>query len=89
MAAATRKSYLSDLTDEQWALLEPLLPPAKHDLAYGIVFNPRLPGRVRVESRRAATPGPAPSRWRASWARPASGATLSWSPRRTSDIQAI
>ena len=25
----TRKPYPSDLTDEQWALLEPLLPPAK------------------------------------------------------------
>ncbi len=25
-----RKRYLTDLTDEQWALLEPLLPPAKH-----------------------------------------------------------
>lgn len=24
-----RKAYSSDLTDEQWALLEPLLPPAK------------------------------------------------------------
>ena len=24
-----RKPYSSDLTDEQWALLEPLLPPAK------------------------------------------------------------
>src|SRR5580700_7150426 len=24
-----RKAYPSDLTDEQWALLEPLLPPAK------------------------------------------------------------
>jgi putative transposase len=25
-----RKPYPSDLTDEQWAVLEPLLPPAKH-----------------------------------------------------------
>jgi putative transposase len=25
-----RKRYPSDLTDEQWALIEPLLPPAKH-----------------------------------------------------------
>jgi putative transposase len=25
-----RKRYPSDLTDEQWALLEPLIPPAKH-----------------------------------------------------------
>jgi putative transposase len=25
-----RKAYPSDLTDEQWALLEPLIPPAKH-----------------------------------------------------------
>ncbi len=25
----TRKPYPTDLTDEQWALLEPLLPPAK------------------------------------------------------------
>ena len=24
-----RKAYPSDLTDEQWALLEPLIPPAK------------------------------------------------------------
>lgn len=25
-----RKAYPSDLTDEQWAVLEPLIPPAKH-----------------------------------------------------------
>lgn len=25
-----RKSYPSDLTDEQWSVIEPLLPPAKH-----------------------------------------------------------
>src|SRR5436305_613057 len=25
-----RKAYPSDLTDEQWALLQPLIPPAKH-----------------------------------------------------------
>jgi putative transposase len=25
-----RKAYPTDLTDAQWALLEPLLPPAKH-----------------------------------------------------------
>jgi putative transposase len=25
-----RKAYPSDLTDEQWAILEPLIPPAKH-----------------------------------------------------------
>jgi putative transposase len=29
MAAATRKAYRTDLTDEQWALIAPLLPPAK------------------------------------------------------------
>jgi putative transposase len=28
--SATRKSYPSDLTDEQWAFLQPLIPPAKH-----------------------------------------------------------
>jgi putative transposase len=25
----SRKTYLSDLTDEQWTLVAPLLPPAK------------------------------------------------------------
>jgi len=25
----SRKPYVSDLTDEQWALIEPLIPPAK------------------------------------------------------------
>src|SRR2546427_10935150 len=25
----SRKKYLSDLTDEQWAIVEPLIPPAK------------------------------------------------------------
>jgi transposase len=25
-----RKKYLSDLTDEQWAILAPLIPPHKH-----------------------------------------------------------
>lgn len=29
MAATTRKPYQTDLTDEQWAILEPLIPPAK------------------------------------------------------------
>lgn len=29
MASATRKPYLTDLTDAQWAILEPLIPPAK------------------------------------------------------------
>lgn len=26
----TRKPYDSDLTDEQWSIIEPMLPPAKH-----------------------------------------------------------
>ena len=25
----SRKKYLSDLTDEHWAIVEPLIPPAK------------------------------------------------------------
>jgi putative transposase len=29
MTIPTRKPYLTDLTDEQWAILEPLIPPAK------------------------------------------------------------
>jgi putative transposase len=29
MTAPTRKPYLTDLTDEQWAVLQPLIPPAK------------------------------------------------------------
>lgn len=29
----TRKAYLSDLTDEQWAIVEPLIPPPKTDRA--------------------------------------------------------
>jgi putative transposase len=29
MAPTTRKPYLTDLTDEQWAILAPLIPPAK------------------------------------------------------------
>jgi putative transposase len=29
MAATTRKPYLTDLTDEPWALLQPLIPPPK------------------------------------------------------------
>jgi putative transposase len=29
-AAFPRKSYKTDLTDEQWSILEPLVPPAKH-----------------------------------------------------------
>lgn len=29
MTERTRKPYLTDLTDEQWTLLEPLLPAAK------------------------------------------------------------
>ena len=27
-----RQAYPSDLTDEEWRLLEPLLPPARHDV---------------------------------------------------------
>jgi putative transposase len=30
MTSTTRKPYLTDLTDGQWAILEPLIPPAKH-----------------------------------------------------------
>lgn len=30
MQTITRKPYATDLTDEQWAILEPLIPPAKH-----------------------------------------------------------
>jgi transposase len=30
MQTQPRKAYASDLTDEQWAILEPLVPPAKH-----------------------------------------------------------
>src|SRR5689334_14319505 len=30
MQTIRRKPYPSDLTDEQWAILEPLSPPAKH-----------------------------------------------------------
>jgi putative transposase len=30
MTTTTRKPYSTDLTDEQWAILEPLIPPAKH-----------------------------------------------------------
>ena len=30
MGTTTREPYLTDLTKEQWALLEPLIPPAKH-----------------------------------------------------------
>jgi putative transposase len=30
MATQARKPYRTDLTDEQWALLQPLVPPAKH-----------------------------------------------------------
>lgn len=30
MQSITRKSYATDLTDEQWAILEPLVPPGKH-----------------------------------------------------------
>ena len=29
MAARIRKPYVTDLTDEQWALLQPLIPLAK------------------------------------------------------------
>jgi putative transposase len=29
MPSTTRKAYLTDLTDEQWAILAPLIPPAK------------------------------------------------------------
>jgi putative transposase len=29
-SATARKSYPSDLTDAQWAILEPLIPAAKH-----------------------------------------------------------
>jgi putative transposase len=30
MQTQPRKAYATDLTDEQWAILEPLVPPAKH-----------------------------------------------------------
>ena len=31
MTPRTRKPYRTDLTDEQWAIIEALIPPAKHD----------------------------------------------------------
>src|SRR6266849_7295858 len=30
MQTQPRKAYATDLTDEQWAILEPLVPPSKH-----------------------------------------------------------
>ena len=30
MQTQPRKAYPTDLTDEQWAILEPLIPPSKH-----------------------------------------------------------
>lgn len=30
MQTETRKAYSTDLTDEQWAIMEPLVPPTKH-----------------------------------------------------------
>ena len=30
MKISTRKAYLTDLTDEQWTILEPLVPASKH-----------------------------------------------------------
>jgi hypothetical protein len=30
MTETTRKPYSTDLTDQQWAIIEPLVPPAKH-----------------------------------------------------------
>ena len=30
MQATSRKAYVTDLTDDQWAILAPLVPPAKH-----------------------------------------------------------
>src|SRR2546426_12377684 len=39
----SRKKYLSDLTDEQWAIVEPLIPPAKQ--------SPRGGRPRRVEMR--------------------------------------
>src|SRR5260370_1244498 len=30
MQTQARKSYATDLTHQQWAILEPLIPPAKH-----------------------------------------------------------
>ena len=41
----SRKTYPSDLTDEQWAIVEPLLPPAKQRLRGG---RPRAVDRREV-----------------------------------------
>ena len=30
MHTITRKAYATDLSDDQWVILEPLIPPAKH-----------------------------------------------------------
>ena len=40
-----RKKYPSDLTDEQWAIVEPLLPPAKQSSRGG---RPRKVNRREV-----------------------------------------
>jgi hypothetical protein len=47
-----RKNYPSDLTDEQWAILEPMIPPAKQSNRGG---RPR-----RVDMREVLNTSPQP-----------------------------
>jgi len=50
---SSRKAYPSDLTDEQWAIVEPLIPPAKQNPrggrpreVYDAVMIPLMPQGV-------------------------------------------
>ena len=64
MQTMTRKAYPTDLTDDQWPILEQLVPPAKHggrsrELNMRVAGNcaPRVIlrafGKLKVEGERA------------------------------------
>ena len=51
MDTVSRKPYSTDLTNEQWAILEPLIPPAKHG------GHPREVGCARCSTRCSISTG--------------------------------
>src|SRR5207244_4174639 len=51
MVMLSRKSYKTDLTDEQWVILEPLLPPGKRGGRRRTVNMREVMNTLRYQSR--------------------------------------
>ena len=57
MAACTGLRYPSDLTDSEWALIEPMIPPAKRGERRREVNVPEVVNAIYYECSRPAASG--------------------------------